>query len=838
MLVLGALASIAAAGSTSSVRAQSVPAQSVPAPSVPAPPDDSVPPLDLGSEPLHGEEAVAALDDADATEQVAASVDATPGELVEGLLSDASMFVAGTGMVGFRDDADAHALAGDGPAVAALDARTTRPEGLTGFDLDSKPGAGKVIFLDFDGHTTNDSAWSFTPIASAPFDRDGNPGSFSESERDDIYEVWQRVAEDYAPFDVNVTTRDPGIEALRKTSAGDASYGQRVVISPTRWAPFADPGTIGVAFVGSFDAAQDRSAFVFTSHPPFNTPRVIGEAASHEAGHTLGLNHDGVAGGTAYYSGHGVWAPIMGFPVNVSTPVTQWSRGEYANPSNVEDDVAILGAWLGHRADDVGNSSAAANVVSCASSTDSVIGVGDVDVFAVDVGAGVASFQLRPIAGWSNLLARIDVRNSGGTVVASGAPVSPTNWSAAAAPNLPAGRYTIEVRPIGWLTANDGFTTYGSMGQYRLDVAAPAPPGEACTTKVTPVTPNRVLDTRHGIGGSRRVPAGRQVVVQVAGTSGVPVGASAAVVNITAVSPSGWGFLTAFPCTDGVPDTSNVNYVGGQIVSNNTIAALSPAGQLCVWTYAETDILVDVTGWLGANGASRLTPVGPNRVVDTRRGLGGPRVAARGTLEVDFTGRVPAGTTAVSFNVTATRASEGGFMTAYPCGQPLPDTSVVNYVPNEDRPNNVIVGLGAGNRVCIYSYGSSDVIVDHTGSFSPAGLSYLPTPPDRLLDTRAGGTQPAVAANTVLGYSVVRPRLGSLDADAAFVNVTATEHPRQGFVTTFDCTAVPDASTVNQRLGQDNANGAIVPLTGDSRSCAWMSDVGHLIVDLNGWWVR
>jgi hypothetical protein len=82
----------------------------------------------------------------------------------------------------------------------------------------------------------------------------------------------------------------------------------------------------------------------------------------------------------------------------------------------------------------------------------------------------------------------------------------------------------------------------------------------------------------------------------------VPADATAVVVNVTAVNPSAAGFVTVYPCSDSVSDTSTLNYVAGQTVANTTIAALSGAGQLCVWTFAETDILVDITGWLGPAG--------------------------------------------------------------------------------------------------------------------------------------------------------------------------------------------------------------------------------------------
>ena len=72
------------------------------------------------------------------------------------------------------------------------------------------------------------------------------------------------------------------------------------------------------------------------------TAKTMGEAASHEAGHTFGLSHDGGSVSPNYYDGHGAWAPIMGRPIDPARPVTQWSRGEYSGANNYEDDLAII----------------------------------------------------------------------------------------------------------------------------------------------------------------------------------------------------------------------------------------------------------------------------------------------------------------------------------------------------------------------------------------------------------------------------------------------------------------------------------------------------------------
>ena len=164
----------------------------------------------------------------------------------------------------------------------------------------------------------------------------------------------------------------------------------------------------------------------------------------------------------------------------------------------------------------------------------------------------------------------------------------------------------------------------------------------------------------------------------------------------------------------------------------------------------------------------------------------------------------------------------------------MPSTSTVNYVAGEVRPNNTIVGLTNG-RVCVYSDAATDVLLDLTGAFGPTGLTYKPTAPTRVLDTRR--TASPLPAGGQVEYSVAAPALGADQPAAAFVNVTAAGHTAAGYVTSYDCVVRRETSTLNQQVGQVAANGANVPLTG-VKSCAWSSAGGHLVVDLSGWWVR
>ena len=322
--------------------------------------------------------------------------------------------------------------------------------------------------------------------------------------------------------------------------------------------------------------------------------------------------------------------------------------------------------------------------------------------------------------------------------------------------------------------------------------------------------------------------------VPIAGRVGIPADARAVVANITIVGPDAAGFATVYPCTAEVPDVSVLNHATGQTVANSAIATLSPAGDVCVYTYAAADILVDVTGWLGASGDSRMVPIGPTRTVDTRSGIGGSRRLAAGSTTVfDLRAVLPPQSTAIALNLTAVSPAAAGYMTASPCGRGRPDTSSLNFAAGETRPNNAIVATDDGT-ICVYSDTDADLLIDVTAAFGPNGLGLVPVDPVRLLDTRR--TVPFASGET-RAYSSLGTRLSPLTSRSASVNVTALDQPAAGFVTTFDCVTLRETSTLNPGVGTVSANGAIVPLLDGDQSCLMSSSGGNLIVDLNGWWV-
>ena len=240
----------------------------------------------------------------------------------------------------------------------------------------------------------------------------------------------------------------------------------------------------------------------------------------------------------------------------------------------------------------------------------------------------------------------------------------------------------------------------------------------------TPVdAPMRLVDTRVGVGGpSGRLTAGGVFAVEVPEGVGVPV------LNVTAVVPSGAGHVTVFPCDRAMPTASNLNYVAGETVANLAMVRPDADGRVCVSSYAEIDLVVDLAGW-----ATTYDPVDtPVRLVDTRDGVGGSQ------------GRVPAGAvSAVAvhdgvgvpvLNVTAVRPSAAGHLTVFPCDRDVPTASNVNYGVGETVANVAMVRPDASGHVCVHTVAEVDLVVDHTGTWTD-GIEPLDTP-ERVADTR------------------------------------------------------------------------------------------------------
>jgi hypothetical protein len=474
------------------------------------------------------------------------------------LASEPSAYIDDTERVFYADTAlaDLDASAQPTPPSAAVEpsptsggpndptpAEGTAPAGGSAFLLNSRPGSPRTIYLDFNGETVTNTGWNTNrpnPKTVPAFDTDGNPSSFSATEEQTIRNVWQAVAEDWAPFEVNVTTQRPASnDAFIRNYSGDPVFGAIAVITPDRWTCSTCGG---IAYVDIFDGAPAsmyyQYAWVFPS-PSWSSTN-IANVISHEVGHNFGLGHDGY--NTAeYYGGTGNWGPIMGNP---SRSYVQWSKGEYALATNAEDDVAIISGYagvLGDTSNATGNAVQIPDVGLTQTSADDVITSStDVDFHAVDVTNGYLRVVFNRSL-YSNLYPRIALLNSSGaeltaTTLFSGSVV--TLHSGA----LANGRYYLKTEPEQD-TSSAGFTKYGSLGYFSWSTTRADTP-TMTTASLTPLGDRTFTASFAGTSVASE-PLTYSVSLCSSTGCAAPVTTTSTSVVLTAPSPTGSFWVSA-----------------------------------------------------------------------------------------------------------------------------------------------------------------------------------------------------------------------------------------------------------------------------------------------------
>jgi hypothetical protein len=255
------------------------------------------------------------------------------------------------------------------------------------------------------------------------------------------------------------------------------------------------------------------------------------------------------------------------------------------------------------------------------------------------------------------------------------------------------------------------------------------------TSGVTPVTPERILETREEFGQKgytgTQPTAGSTVVVDVGASSQVVDGAKAVFVNVTSTDSTGPGYVTVWDCADARPNASTLNYEPGTVIPNLTVAELSATGTICLFTLAGSDLLVDLMGVIP--GDSMYTAAGPERILETREEFGqvgytGAQPQDGQVIEVQVTGvgtaAVPEGTTAALLNITTTNESTAGHITVWPCGVQQPAASNGNYRgAGKSTAHLVAANIGEAGKVCIFLKNPADLVIDLVGYFPGLGVS-------------------------------------------------------------------------------------------------------------------
>ena len=80
--------------------------------------------------------------------------------------------------------------------------------------------------------------------------------------------------------------------------------------------------------------------------------------------------------------------------------------------------------------------------------------------------------------------------------------------------------------------------------------------------------------------------------------------------------------------------------------------------------------------------------------------------------------------------VRVANSPNGGFITAFPCGEPQPKASMLNYTAGQTIANGATIKLGTNGTICIFTLQPMDLIVDVTG-YLPAGTDITPITPAR-----------------------------------------------------------------------------------------------------------
>jgi hypothetical protein len=316
--------------------------------------------------------------------------------------------------------------------------------------LQSYPGSSAVLLLDFFG--------GYTPTwGGIAYSKPANVNNTT------IKDLWKRVAEDYMPFNINVTTD------IKVYLAAPANSRQRCCFTDT-------PVTAaGVAYIGSWNWGSDTPCWSV-----YTTGKSGGEVGAHEPGHTVGLGHQGSVSSTStneYYGGQGSgttgWTPIMG--VGYYQPVATWAKGEYQYANNTQDELAVITTQnnnVAYRPDDTGSTLATARYLeiftNLSASAEGVIErTGDTDAFRFTTSGGQVTLTANAVADWADLALMATLADASDTIIASNNPQSVL--SATISSNLPAGTYTFRVTGAGRNNPfTDGFSAYASLGYYSI----------------------------------------------------------------------------------------------------------------------------------------------------------------------------------------------------------------------------------------------------------------------------------------------------------------------------------------------------------------------------------
>ena len=331
--------------------------------------------------------------------------------------------------------------------------------------LNSFPSATATIFLDFDGHTVQSTFWN-----------NGNPINCVASAMTDpqITEAFNRVAEDFRPFNINLTTDSTVFLA--------APLIQRIRVIITATSNWTAGGTSGISYIGSFTWGDDTPAFAFSDRL-LNSPKKVAECISHETGHTVGLSHQSKYNvidcntpiepyNTGFGAGETGWAPIMGN--SLSRNFSNWNDGPTPYGCTItQDNLTTITTQngFGYRNDDydetLGGSTVAFGINSF--NVNGIITTNtDKDAFKLTINSysnfhiAATPFSVGAASSGADLDIVLELYSSPTSLIRTYNPMA--TLSATIDTILNAGTYFVKIMGGG----NSNIGSYGSLGSYTI----------------------------------------------------------------------------------------------------------------------------------------------------------------------------------------------------------------------------------------------------------------------------------------------------------------------------------------------------------------------------------
>jgi hypothetical protein len=286
----------------------------------------------------------------------------------------------------------------------------------------------------------------------------------------------------------------------------------------------------------------------------------------------------------------------------------------------------------------------------------------------------------------------------------------------------------------------EGYVDATATGLY----APLSPPVRVCDTRVAGqgVAANQC----QGAGGVAGTLTNSTPKVIAVG-AGVPLGATAVILNVTVTNPSAGGFLTVWPDGSSMPLASNLNWVAGQTVPNRVIVGVAGGKvDIALGSTGTADVIVDVNGFFSTTTTSAAATGGyvaipPVRVCDSRPvgpGVnpnecnnpdnGGGALGPGG--EFTITQNPSLGIIGQVFNVTVTNTTGDSFLTVFPDPTPNAPLSIpplvsdLNYKSDRTVANMVVVGEGPASAITFYNnLGTTDFIVDLAGYYTASATA-------------------------------------------------------------------------------------------------------------------